>query len=344
MSSIHFHEQIGEAAVDGAERVAMAETLAGVMWSFLKADAREYTIEQPSCLRNVIAGNSWILNERYRGGEFGKALETSLGAGVANVSFLVDGVTTDARTCQLNTALRIGNDALKLWARLHGQCENHAWVDGPNRSWLADIIQLGRSSGLYRGSVGWENVIELLRKNSGCPVVTSYSACERFPNKTIADWEDENAVDEWNCLSSEHQWNLGIENLRSTGSHLELAPETFDEYHFGSGVDAFKILDESRRSRTVPSRITNGLAEMKYIVVRNCEDCEHAIVFPGQINHEDVARIHRDDNLKVVSAGFCTIADYIQAWGRSDSLNLESRKNDAGIIAQDFGNDRGVSD
>ena len=104
----------------------------------------------------------------------------------------------------LNTAARVGSDAVKLAARLHGQCELHAWVDGPDRKWLAEIIASGREAGVFRDvnaitgyaekfpaddSLDWEGVIALLKWRDDEPVVTSYSVCDSFMSTACAEWE-----------------------------------------------------------------------------------------------------------------------------------------------------------
>lgn len=80
---------------------------------------------------------------------------------------------------------------------------------------------------------------------------------------------------------------------------------------------------------------------MKYIIVRDRNDEEHAIVFPDAIIHKDVARIHRAADVRVISAGSCSIknspATVSQAWGKSESLEIESRPEDTDILVKDFG-------
>ncbi len=75
---------------------------------------------------------------------------------------------------------------------------------------------------------------------------------------------------------------------------------------------------------------------MKYIIVKDIEEREAGIVFPDRISHRDVARIHRAHDVRVVSAGFCCIGDRVEAYGKSDSLNLGSRPEDVAILGADF--------
>jgi hypothetical protein len=75
---------------------------------------------------------------------------------------------------------------------------------------------------------------------------------------------------------------------------------------------------------------------MKYIIVRDREEKESAIVFPNRITHREVARIHSASGTRVVSAGFCQIGDQVHAWGESESTGLKSRPEDTAIIGADF--------
>jgi hypothetical protein len=75
---------------------------------------------------------------------------------------------------------------------------------------------------------------------------------------------------------------------------------------------------------------------MKYIVVRDREEQEAAIVFPDRITHREVARIHSASGTRVVSAGFCAIGDQVLAWGESESTGLKSRPEDTAILGADF--------
>lgn len=161
----------------------------------------------------------------------------------------------------LNTCLRIGSPPVQLAARLHAQCEIHAWVDGPNRAWLADLIGQGLTSGVFRGRIadratGWESVTELLRSRDDEPVVTSYSVCDQFPHAGASTWmpawpegiprrwdaltepqqRERSAREEtWYDLPDEEQWQHGMDYLRTGTGSLELQPGKFGAgaFHFG---------------------------------------------------------------------------------------------------------------
>lgn len=114
------------------------------------------------------------------------------------------GKRVDSFSLVLNTAARVGNDAVKLAARIHGQCEIHGWCDGKFRSWLAEIIEAGLASGVFRKALapgnldgsrgepyplGWDDVTTFLRSRDDEPVVMFYSVCDSFPNRYKAGWE-----------------------------------------------------------------------------------------------------------------------------------------------------------
>lgn len=150
----------------------------------------------------------------------------------------------------LNTALRLGNDAVRLAARLDGQCNIHAWVDGPNRAWLADIIQGGLDAGVLRTrsgyhegpdlhwlDPGWAGVIELLRARDDEPVVTSYSVADQFPNPG----EDAVADDTWDDLDAAEHWRLGMRWLRASPKKLEMKPDDWASYTFNHGLSVLDL-------------------------------------------------------------------------------------------------------
>jgi len=148
---------------------------------------------------------------------------------------------------KLNTALSSGNDAIKLMARLHGQCEVHCYVEGPNRNWLASIMRMGRRLHLYRDNEGWEAVIALLESNSVEPVVCSYSVCDSFPNEGMLSKKKKNFDD----LSSQERWNICMEHLRKNKNEtgLELTPDHWDEtYWFGLGNEnGYSVYEFARK-------------------------------------------------------------------------------------------------
>lgn len=83
------------------------------------------------------------------GHEFDRAVRTAFRVGDLQLRLPTGSV--EAWLVGLNTALCIGNDALKLFARLHGQCEVHCWFEGrDDKDWLTGVIQHGLMAGLMR--------------------------------------------------------------------------------------------------------------------------------------------------------------------------------------------------
>lgn len=75
---------------------------------------------------------------------------------------------------------------------------------------------------------------------------------------------------------------------------------------------------------------------LKYLIIRKQEHGmlpeEHAIIFPSELIHKDVARCHRAGRHAVIAAGFCEIFPNVKAWGESESLGMKGRPEDAAII------------
>lgn len=210
MSRVYFHSPSGTAELHGSERAYLGglcnDMALGVLdvgsWHTDRVtdlvDPREY----PAPALYDFEGR-----QRWR-----QRVETALRVSDREV-LSWRGHPLGAFSLILNTAVVTGSDAVKLGARIHGQCELHAWVDGPNRAWLADVMQQGLDAGVFRSgfwyaatpdgpkdqwsSQGWEKVMELLRSRADEPVVMSYSVCESFPNSTAAGWEPPPMPEGW---------------------------------------------------------------------------------------------------------------------------------------------------
>jgi hypothetical protein len=252
MSRIHFDSPSGGRDVSGTERADMRLTLTDVAhavltvgyvldWlpGFLPADAYPLRQLEPrfgSDPRFRGSLRSWIDDERHH--------------------FLVGGELYNARQLGLNTVLAIGSDPLKLYARLHGQCEIHCWVEGPNREWLAGLIRRGVAAGLYRDRgyrpregktplpARWTPLADWLESDAAEPVVCSYSVCRRFPDPDVAGWPEE-SLEDWDRLPATERWARALEGLRRDRPLLELRPEGWESYRFGHGKDAFWLREQA---------------------------------------------------------------------------------------------------
>lgn len=72
---------------------------------------------------------------------------------------------------------------------------------------------------------------------------------------------------------------------------------------------------------------------MKYIIYANKQlKIETPIIFPNFLNHRDIAE-KIDPDLAIISAGFCNLYNSeFRIYGRSQSLNLDSRKEDRELL------------
>ena len=125
-------------------------------------------------------------------------------------------------TFALNTAYAMGNDVIKLMARIHSQCEIHCYVKNEHIEWFLSIVKQGLDTKILRAEQGWE---ELLKIKTNGDLVLSYSVCERFPNRGY-DIDD----DEWyENMTYEDQW---VHSFNKLEDGLEISPETFNYEYF----------------------------------------------------------------------------------------------------------------
>lgn len=206
------------------------------------------------------------------------SLKTSLR--VQGVDMLVcGGVRLNSRNVDLNTALVAGSDPIALAAKIHGWCESHAWVEGPDRAWLAGVIEHGIETALYRRGMGWEQpreydsgpgVIPLLRSRDDEPVVMSYSVCDGFPDESVGSWmppwpdgvpRDWNKLtveqqeqrsarqQQWYELTAEQQWEISMDGLRGDYPWARLSADTLREVTFHLPVTAYDLISADREDR-----------------------------------------------------------------------------------------------
>jgi len=248
MSRIFFHAEQETVAVLGSERAylaALADHVATGVFELAQPDQLAALVPERHWMREVPTtgfGSHPLYRERFRA-----FLRTAHEERFADGELVWDVV--------LNTALRLGGDALKLAVRIHAQCELHAWVEAEHCAWLAGIVEEARAVGVCRDTIrghdtGWKDVGRLLCSEPG-PVVTSYSVCESFPNASIAAWEPERdkfggvsdeAWDAWYDLPEAERWELGLTGLREQERPPRLDPDTWDHYYFAGGRTAFDLL------------------------------------------------------------------------------------------------------
>lgn len=265
MSRIYFHSPSGHVEVYGRERAWMdcltRDIAGGVLCSRFRSLDLAHVLPAEAYPREALTP------ERGSAQRFAEAL--SLWIGGHDSAWRVGGEEYDCFSLNLNTAWSLGSDAVRLCARLHGQCEIHAYVEGPNRAWLAGVIQSGVRDRVLRDEDSqWTKVAEWLLANADEPAVTSYSVCEQFPNASVAkqaglwspgdghhgvgedgrEWWD---GDEWYELPAEKKWELGMQALRSgaAGGGLEMRPGNWATFRFGHCKDAMWLWERAAEAK-----------------------------------------------------------------------------------------------
>lgn len=243
MSKIYFHSPSGETKISGAERAHMGQVVSKFLISALPLGSFR---DVPPPILRVIPSSSYLHAEYCRVGNgpiFQCYLETWLR--VSHDSFVLpDGPELNMFELGLNTAYDCGSDPIKLMARLHGQCEIHTFVEGINRTWLADIIAEGLRIHVLRKEMGWPSVIDFLRERDDEPVVTSYSVCEQFPNRHAANWQPDpdGDPDGWYELSHEEQWMQAMTGIRDN-EWLEMKPDNWQSFFFANGMNGYELAE-----------------------------------------------------------------------------------------------------
>lgn len=252
MSRIHFHSPSGTADIYGTERHYMGRLIDHLAFGVLVQSSPEEwigpTLPADCYLRGLmppkVPSLGWLP-------PFLDQLKVWIAHGDRPHFVLPDGTRADAWQASLNTAMSIGSAPLRLYARLHAQCEIHCFVRGHNRAWLAHVVRQGVRDGLYRDLGGhlheshkgqWSRLAGFLEARDDEPVVCSYSVCESFPNAGVAEWEPDDEQDDqsWYDLPAEERWDLAFAGL-GRRDKLELKPENFDVYRFGPGIDYLQL-------------------------------------------------------------------------------------------------------
>lgn len=261
MTRVYFHSQQRTVDVRGSERAYFGLLCKNIVERVIStpSDYDDFERRRLQAFKLLLGADHYLVQECLESSQ-----DTISFRGVAGISASFDfeqgvkntlhsmitnsllGERIGVSELALNSAIVSGSDALKLAARLHGQCEIHTYVEGENRGWLADIIENALIHGIYRSGQGWEKVIELLREENQSPVVTSFSVSETFPNAYAANWQpiiEQDGGPNWDAyydLSEEEQWAIGMEALRGE-KFLEITPNTWESFYFDHGWDVFKL-------------------------------------------------------------------------------------------------------
>lgn len=300
MSRIYWHTRERTAELNGSERYWLESLACGpaeAAWDVDELDRVEQVLAMVShdgahgYLRQALR-DAQRAQTGPHGDLFAKATRAiralRLALRVQGLDLDVAGHRLRAANIGLNTALVAGSDPVRLAAKVGGWCEFHCWVDGPDRGWLAGIIDDALDAGLYRRALlvknhpadpsgrilsqGWEDVLDLLRESGDGPVVLSHSCTEWFPNHGIADWEPppmpadyrpdltesdredyyaDEVFDQWDALPVGEQWDQAVVGLKRQRPWAQLTPGTLATVSFGPPVTVYDLfaLDRDERVR-----------------------------------------------------------------------------------------------
>lgn len=231
MSHIRFDNGNESVTLRGAERHHMSAVCNGIASSVMHIMDSSTS---PSWTRRMLPPGHYALSEepfRYE-----ETFRTWLRVDGRGMRHPVSGESVDAFAMTLNTALRLGSDEVRLMARLHGQCELHAFIPPGECDFVAGLVDSGLAMGLYRPGMCWEDVAALLRSSGGAgrTVVTSYSVTETFPG-----WDSEK--------DAPNDWAAALEALDPL---FALRREDWGRYYFGNGVTAMSLEADWEKSRT----------------------------------------------------------------------------------------------
>lgn len=259
MSRVYFVDAVEEVELRGSERAHMGVTVDEFAFGLLDGTRRSGS-KYDKDVRTVMTDKT---RAQWDGG-YGRMNHTeSLRIFMSGISWGEDRLFTDgtvedsAWRIALNTVHAAGSDPMKLFARLHAQCEIHCWWEGKDRAWIAKIMEDGRRIGLYRDDQGWDEVIDFVKRRDDSPVVTSYSVCDEFPEAGLVveqgllelpddpNYPGEKDWDHWYELSNEERWDLGMKALRkqekAPEGRVQITRRTWATYHHGYGLNVFKL-------------------------------------------------------------------------------------------------------
>lgn len=260
MSRLSFHSPSGTAQIPGTEylhaRSLLYDLVLGVLQPLTHRPRLLRFIATDHPLR-TLPGDELFADWRWAS-DFGTCFRTGDGTyGTPLLSYR----DRPFRPFDLafNTAVVLGSAELQLAARLAGHGDVHAWVDGPDRTWLAGLIDRALQRGVLRAGIwptdpsgipqawypsGWDELATWLRARADEPVVTSYSVSDTFPSPEPLGYADHEAF--WNLEEAE-RWEHGLTWIR-TRPGLQIAPE-FLALTIPPGISAFDLIADDAETR-----------------------------------------------------------------------------------------------
>lgn len=265
MSGITFESKSRSVSVRGSERFYAGYVTGHLTSVFLDIGSNK------ELLVKAIPAFHHLRTMDINSPQWDSSFEASFYHGSLNLE--VGGKKINGFHLSLNTASAIGDDAVKMLARIHAQCEIHGFVAGNNRAWMADILAKG-SVEVFRPDSGWAEVVELLRESDDGPVVMSYSITDDFLSTASVEWvsdrfseqdiEDPDAFNEngytawqqaeedWYDLDRKTKWDYAQKWLNANASKgLEITPEAWPITFGPNGMTAGKLVETLRNQYIV---------------------------------------------------------------------------------------------
>ena|GEM_PF-2104837 len=253
MSRVYFHTKARTVGIGGRQRATFGALCSKMTHGILDLADTPWPAEASAPFRRMLKPGHYAFDSKDDR-TFAMRIRTLVS--ISDNCWRWNGHEVDMFGVTLNTALVLGSDVVKLAARIHGACELHTWVDGPNREWLAGLIERGLDEGLLIPRIEqppheWTDVIALLRERDDEPVVTSYSVCEQFPGPSIAlgDDADDAKRDAFYEMDKAAAWDLAMAGLKAQDGGLELAPDNWQTFRFAHKLSALDLASEHWASR-----------------------------------------------------------------------------------------------
>ncbi|MFI7608884.1 hypothetical protein ACIBTV_27740 [Micromonospora sp. NPDC049366] len=257
MSYIGFHTAEETGYVSGAERAHLDGLVQDTAAGHRRRVFGEDLPGRPSTLRRAV---NWPA-ETLASDRFDQRTDTYIAVEPFRLRAVLPSGPTGENLfdVDLNTVIAHGAEAEQLAARISGQCEVHAFIEGKDRAWFADLVDAATALGVFRRDMsrypqraayphGWDKVAALARATDTGPIVMSYSVAEWFPNQDIAVWPESlpdpdtdpdgaDAADEaWNALTDRERWERAVTGLRrkaETAWLLRISPDNLSQAAFG---------------------------------------------------------------------------------------------------------------
>lgn len=264
MSGIDFTTRDGSASVRGAERPYGAALAARLTAAILELDGQRTQERNRRILPDIFFRQA-AFNDQSAGCTTSLTDAFTYWAPMSGMMY-EDG-SADIRIGDkterpdgfvINTAVVAGSDPIALLTRIHAYSEEGLLVTGPDRSWLAGIIDAGLQAHILRDKSGWEGAAELLRSDSRSPALITTSqgvslswlqgAAAGFYADGQTDQERWAAEKAFDALSGAEQWDRSIsallEERRPDASWwLMLDPETFHKPSHLGLLTAFDAIE-----------------------------------------------------------------------------------------------------